>query len=413
MVNDNLLNHETDKERWRRLLDSHSGTILLLGLIGLGFLIALFCGGFPSILLPSFIILAFGLLGDLFATAGMPASKENPEQTKPLKVVLLIIVFYLIFAWIASVLLFLCSGTKLDKLLSKVEFPFSEASHVVVDSQDNVYVFSQFNKRIQKYNKDGRFQFGWFASNFKNTEVAIDSDDHIYVYVDYGFRKYNSNGEIIDEVDKEYDRTGWWRCNTKSLIWDKDAEEPRQYDLYEENPVQYGDVYNTLVNDGDLMPAFASRKSGFKTADSKYYKLTRLWSLFPVVSVEKEFSGFEGCIMPNPLSLTFTFVFPGFLFYGLALFFVWAMEKSIEILKKRFLLRATITVAVVVVALAAIVFGSGIVASVANALPKGNPMGFWLVPIIVIPYWIVVFVAALWTWRSLIGRLDKRNKDED
>ena len=278
-----------------------------------------------------------------------------------------------------------------------MEYPFSEASHVIADSKGSIYVFSRFNKRIQKYNKDRRFQFGWFSGGWKAVEMAIDENDFIYTYA-YGLivRKYDRNGNMIQKVRRSERDEGWWRLKDDFVVWDPNAKKPEQYD-----------EYNKVVKDGDLLPSTELRKTGFKTADTRYYKLTRLWHVFPVVSVKRYLSEFEGYIMPNPLSLPFTFVFPGVLFYAFALFLAWALEKPTERLTKRFLARAAVTAVVFIIAAAAIVMGGSVVMVIANALPKSNPMHFWLVPIVVIPYWIIVVIAALWTWRSLLRRLDK------
>jgi hypothetical protein len=67
MAKYNSLNSETNRKGWRKHFSSHSGTILFAGLIVLGFLIAWWHGGFPSILLPSFIMLAIGIPVDLIS----------------------------------------------------------------------------------------------------------------------------------------------------------------------------------------------------------------------------------------------------------------------------------------------------------------------------------------------------------
>lgn len=390
----------TTKKGGGTWLSSHSGTLLLFGLILIGFLVAWWHGGFPSILLPSFLLLAIGMPIDLLNMICKSAPKKEPKPVNPLRGIFIIVIFYLIFAWMSEALLPLLQGPNLNKILHKVEFPFSEASHVVADSEGSVYVYSQFNKRIQKYNKDGRFQFGWFASNCKNASVAIDEKDFIYTHAVLSLRKYDNSGNLIDEISMEPEGNGWWRFGGKSVTWDPNAEKPRRYDLYDKDPIRYGDVYNTAVKEGDLMPAFELRKSGFKTADARYYKLTRLWFMFPVVSVDRYLSKFERYVLPNPVSLPFTFVFPGFLFYAFALFLAWVLEKPTERLTKPFLLEVAVAVLVLVIAFAGIVIGSKLVMVIANDLPASNPLHFWLVPLVVIPYWIIVIIVAYWLLRA-------------
>lgn len=311
----NLTNVDKPKA-WRMRLSSHSGTILLMGLIALGFLIACFHGGFPSVLLPSFIILAIMLLTEL-VTAN--TSNKQSESVRPLKSAFILVAFYLFFAWITEALLPLFSGPGLNKMMRKVEFPFSEASHVVAGPQGSIYVFSQFNKRIQKYTANGTFQFGWFGAHpeQKHAAMAIDENGFIYIYWDWVIRKFDSNGNMINEICKSRADMGWWRLTDGSAVWDPKAIEPKQYD-----------AFNQVVGEGNLLPGTELQKTGFKAANAKYYRFTRLWCLFPVVSVERYLSSFERYIMPNPLSLACTFVFPGFLLYASALFLTWLVENS-------------------------------------------------------------------------------------
>ena len=78
----NPLNSDIGKKRLGNLLSSHSGTLVFSGLILIGFIIALLFGGFPSILLPSFIILAIGLpvdlLGMIFKSKPKKKIYSNP-----------------------------------------------------------------------------------------------------------------------------------------------------------------------------------------------------------------------------------------------------------------------------------------------------------------------------------------------
>ncbi len=399
MSKQNHSSYRTDRRRLINRFSSHSGTIIFLGLVLIGFLISWLFGGFPSVLLPSFLFLAIGITIDLFSTICKSGPKEEPsEHISTFRGILIIVSFYLIFAWCFGMLMPCFQGPNINKILRRVEYPFSEVSHVVADSKGAIYTYSQFNKRVQKYSKYGRFQFGWFGAHptQKNAAMAIDENDHIYIYWDWIVRKYDSNGNMISEICKSRDDRGWWRLIKGSVVWEPNGREPEQYD-----------EYNKVVKNGDSLPGTELRKSGFKTTDAKYYRFTRLWFLFPVVSVDRYLSRFEHYVMPNPISLIFTFVFPGFLFYAFALFLAWVMEKPAERLKKPFLLKAAITAFILAIAVAAIVIGSKIVISIANVLPASNSLHFWLVPVLVIPYWIIVVVATLWVLRSLLRRLKK------
>ena len=389
------LNSGINKKGWDSRFSSHSGTLVFSGLILIGFIIAWLFGGFPSILIPSFVILAIGLPVDLLGMIFKSKPKKKPEPIKLLKAVFFLIVFFLIFAWLGGALLPLFSGPKLNKILHKVEYPFSEASYVIADSKGEVYVHSEFNKRIQKYSKNGRFQFGWFGAHpkQKHTAMAIDENGYIYTYWDWVIRKFDNNGNMINEICKSRDDRGWWRLIKDSAVWDPNAKEPEKYD-----------EFNRVVKDGDLLPGTELKKKGFKTANARYYKLTRLWFLFPVVSVERYLSEFEGYIMPNPLSLTFTFVFPGFLFYILALIVVWALEKQAETFTR--LKCALITIAILIISILVFFIGTNLILGIANAQPKGSTLGL-LLGLLVIPYLFIVGWVGMYSWQAVQRRLLK------
>jgi hypothetical protein len=226
--------------------------------------------------------------------------------------------------------------------------------------------------------------------------MAIDENDFIYTYA-YGYivRQYDQNGNMIQKVSRSERDGGWWRLKSDFVVWDANAKQPEQHD-----------EYNKVVKDGDLLPWPELRKAGFETPDARYYKLTRLWGVFPVVSVKRYPSESEGYIMPNPLSLAFTFVFPGFLFYILAGIMAWVFEKQAERFTR--LKCAVITAAIVIIAILVFFIGTSLILGIANAQPKGSPLGF-LLGLLVIPYLVIVVWGAAYFWRAVQGRLLKRS----
>jgi len=314
--------------------DSYIGSLVLFGPPVLGFLIAWWHGGFPSILLASFVVILLCIPGEIAKWIYRSAPKKRPERVSPLKAVALIVAFYIIVAWCSSAALgFFQSETVVHKMLRKVEYPFSEATHVIADSKGSVYVYSAFNKRIQKYSKDGRFQFGWLSGGWKHSGMAVDEDDFIYTCTG-NVRKYDCNGNLIDVFERSNtERVGWWRMAGGSIVWDKDASEPVHLTCF------------TALKEGDVLPPMAE-KVDFISPDKTYYELTRLWYVFPAVAVCGDTSTLDHYIHPNPISLAFTFVFPGFFFYIFFLFLMWASEKPSQRLKVRFLMKGAVGVAV-------------------------------------------------------------------
>jgi len=384
--------------------DSRIASLVLFGPPVIGFLITWWHGGFPSILLVSFLIILLCIPGEILKHICKSAPKIQPERVSPLKAVGLILAFYISIAWFSSAFLgFFQSQNIIHKILRKVEYPFSEAKHVIADSKGSIYVYSQFNKRIQKYSKEGKFQFGWFSGGWRHSGMAIGENDFIYTFAG-NVRKYDCNGNIIDVFNKSNtEEIGWWRMKEDSVIWDKEASEPVHLTCF------------MSLKEGDLLPSM-TEKVGFTSPDKTYYKLTRFWHIFPVIAVYSDSSTLECYVSPNPISLAFTFVFPGFLFYMLFLFLMWASEKPAERLKGRFLINVAVGVVCFIATAAVLIFGSKLLIAITNALPENNPLQFWLVPIVVIPYWIIIIIVAFRSWRNIQSRrhkilpVDKRNK---
>ena len=94
------------------------------------------------------------------------------------------------------------------KRLKYVEFPKGDLHFTMIDSQGYIYIGNEIYDRIQKYDKNGSFLFGWFVTpgvNYFNT--AIDSSDNIHLIgTGNKYYKYDVNGillshEILDDVE--------------------------------------------------------------------------------------------------------------------------------------------------------------------------------------------------------------------
>ncbi|RKY08719.1 MAG: hypothetical protein DRP66_03930 [Planctomycetota bacterium] len=314
-----------------------------------------------------------------------------------------------VLAWMVCCVISFLSGPTVIFLGSPswLPLPWSDVGDYVQTNDGKVFVDVQFYNRVLCYDENGKFiaSYPYPPGYPKVTGLAVNEEGNVLFRARDDLYIYNSSWELIEKIVGKDDVLRHWRLD----------ENGRPY--YMKNNVESPRVADSVAKPGDYLFRSIRGRRVFRCADGS--KLVREGHSLKKYSVEGKLTVSYG----GPWFLRiFEFPWPAILAWPLffLLAFVSNRKKTLlkedksnvaEKVKKRIVSEVAITVVIAVIALAAIVFGGSLVASAANALPKGNPMGFWLVPIIVIPYWIVVFVAALWTWRSLIGRLDKRDNE--
>ena len=74
----------------------------------------------------------------------------------------------------------------ISKTLSNIRFPLSGVEQVVNDDEKNIYVYSLFFHRIQKFDRDGNFVTGWFAPAGGSHRLYVK--DKTVILIDQGRR---------------------------------------------------------------------------------------------------------------------------------------------------------------------------------------------------------------------------------
>lgn len=82
----------------------------------------------------------------------------------------------------------------------------------------------------------------------------------------------------------------------------------------------------------------------------------------------------------------------------------WVFEKQAERFTR--LKNALVTVAILIIAILVFFIGTILILGIANAQPKGSPLGFWL-GLLTIPYFFVVVCGAAYSWQAAQRRLLK------
>jgi|GEM_PF-3352364 len=206
-------------------------------------------------------------------------------------------------------------GTK--ALLRSVEQPFSDGS-VVVDSNNNVYIFSLFGSRIQKYEEKGSFLFGWYASqgilNNVRLSLVIDENDFLYIYSSKKLEKYDQDGNLLDLIQKS-NPNEWWVMGEKGVEFIKQG-------AYKENSVSW----HTIVKKGEAFPPLPDTSKRFRTPDRGFYTLEERFRFFRVLKVEAKQKSMV--IKPNVFSLPFSFPLPIIPLFFVVFFTMAAIENA-------------------------------------------------------------------------------------
>lgn len=282
------------------------GEIAGLVILILGVLVYIIHGGFPS------CFLAFLILSVLTAILGWTigwSPKGKTDSGNPF-------VLFLLAMALAETLLFLfvaIGGADLSRILRKVEFAFSSPRMVVADSEGAVYVLSDTTCRVQKYDRDGRFEVGWgSAHQSKNPGLAIDAADNIYLLTT-ACDIYTASGALVKTLTgmgpRPYGYGVWLLDDSGEVTSDQEAPvpEPPAY----AHPLLPGDTFPDAVGRG-------SYRVGFEAPDGTRYTIRYILGIFPAVEVTRG-SEHVRWICPNVFSLPFGLPFPGLLFYFLLL----------------------------------------------------------------------------------------------
>jgi len=311
----------------------------------------------------------------------------------------------IVAAWIIGCVAFFLSGPAIMFLGSPswLPLPWSDFDDFVQTPDGKVFVDIRFYQRVLCYDANGEFvaSYPYPPGHPKVTGLAVNEDGHVLFRARNILYIYSSTWDLLEKFEGEDSANMYWRL--------KENGQP----AYIKSDFVYPRVPDRVAIPGEYLFRKEGKRTTFRCMDGS--QLIRGINHLKRYTAEGELVGqYSG---PRLLWI-FTFPFPAFLAWPLAFLFGYIHHRKQFLLKqektstpkkirKRLLLDTSITAMIFIIAAAAIVIGGSVVMFIANSLPKSNPMHFWLVPLVVIPYWITVVIIALRVWRSLLRRLSK------
>ena len=284
---------------------------------------------------------------------------------------------------------------------SWLPLPWSDFDDFVQSPDGKVLVDIKFYNRVLCYGGNGEFiaSYPYPPGKPKVTGLAVNGEGHVFFRARNNLYVYNNSWNLLEKVEGEFSIHRHWRLGEdgKPVYATVDIEAPK--------------VPDRAAKPGEYLFREDSRRTMFTCKDGS--RLVRERNQLKRYSAE---GGLIGKYSEPWFLSIFTFPWPALLAWPIAFLFAYVENRKRFLLgqqkksdpnkvRKRLLLDTTVTALFFIITTAAIVMGGSVVMVIANALPKSNPMHFWLVPIVVIPYWIIVIIVAFWTWRSLLRRL--------
>ena len=104
--------------------------------------------------------------------------------------------FFLSFFLFNFVILFFINSQLLHKVCYDIEVPFLSLRGIAIDSEERVYVGSDFYNRVQVYDKHGEFLSGWFTV-LKSFHILVDPNDNLRVAKGNIDEYYNFKGDLL------------------------------------------------------------------------------------------------------------------------------------------------------------------------------------------------------------------------
>lgn len=90
----------------------------------------------------------------------------------------------------------------LKHIPSDFELPLGKLNSIAVDSDENVYLASENSRRVQVFDKNGKFIKGWFIELGRgNLGLNIDKNDNLEVYRGSNLYIYDSEGNYMKQED--------------------------------------------------------------------------------------------------------------------------------------------------------------------------------------------------------------------
>lgn len=99
---------------------------------------------------------------------------------------------------------YLLVGIVPTRFCSALRFPLGSPDGIAVDNNGKVYCASHFYNRIQVYDTDGKFIYGWFSFIRGGLDIILDSNNLIHVEQRDKYAVYTTDGVLLQKRSKEF-----------------------------------------------------------------------------------------------------------------------------------------------------------------------------------------------------------------
>lgn len=89
--------------------------------------------------------------------------------------------------------------------IKDLELPFGGIDSIAVDPHGNIYVTCEFASRVQKYDRNGNFQYAIGLGSSGACEISTDDTGRLYVFLyrPQALMVYDSEGNLLEKIPVE------------------------------------------------------------------------------------------------------------------------------------------------------------------------------------------------------------------
>jgi len=275
--------------------------------------------------------------------------------------------------------------------------PWSHVQSVVETGEGNIFLDVGFYGRILRYARDGKFVATYpYPENVKNISMLVDQKGHLGV-AGFNFYRFEENGAWTLWAKRKKPGESYWKFNSKGTPILTNIVPDRSSGVDQGDGATRGSRGFLCADGSMLIPMGVTGSTIVRIKDGKIVdRYVTAWFSRPFT-------------FPWPMGLAWPIVF--FLVYinkkwkkdARIADSAYNREKLVFNTIFEFILFIIFAIALVVVPV--------IIVKVANSLSKENMWHIWLVPLVVIPWWVLISYIGLRVWAALHKRSGDNSAD--
>lgn len=205
--------------------------------------------------------------------------------------------------------------------LESFEFPFSSLEGAVADSNGNIYIDIGSYGRIQKYDRDGNFLYGFSYGNVGSAELIIDCNDRLYTG-SYGkeniLKIFSSEGKLIEKLSEPDEAlTSWYLCKGGKV------------EILTNEKIVINETAFPVKEENYLFTSTKFYKKIFQDLKNNKYMISKNF-FYPSVRRKTPDGKTDLIIKPHIFSYLFTMPFPGLIIPVFIMFLTMLLTEKKE-----------------------------------------------------------------------------------